>query len=109
MFHVRLATNLLPRRAHSVGARLLLSSLFVSALLTVSACSATVTSNNVALVITQHAGTLTLAPGQTTSTTVLCDTGAGEVLISGGYAAPDLSLISTIRFMTPLFLLSIGK
>ncbi len=92
MFHFRQATNPLPQRAQSFGARLLLSALFVSALLTVSACSATVTSNNVALVITQHTDTLTLAPGQTAAKTVLCDTGAGEVLISGGYAAPDLSL-----------------
>jgi hypothetical protein len=60
-------------------------------------CSATVTSNNVALVITQHADTLTLAPGQTAAKAVLCDTNAGEALISGGYAAPDLSLKSTVQ------------
>jgi hypothetical protein len=80
------------------SARLLLLALIVSALLTVSACSATVTSNNVALVITQHADTLTLAPGQTATKTVLCDTNSGEALISGGYAAPDLSLKSTVQF-----------
>jgi len=49
-----------------------------------------------------------LAPGQTAAKTVLCDTNSGEVLISGGYAAPDLSLISTIRFTTPFILGNIG-
>jgi hypothetical protein len=97
MSHVRLATNPPPQRTHSVGAQLLLSLLFVCALLTVSACSATVTSNSAALVITQHADTLTLAPGQTAAKTVLCDANAGEALISGGYAAPDVSLKSTAQ------------
>jgi hypothetical protein len=69
-------------------------------LLLASACSATVTSNNVALVITQHTATLTLAAGQTASQTVLCDTTAGEVLISGGYAAPDVSLKSTVQIVS---------
>jgi len=48
----RASSHTLSVAAHRTSARLLLSALFVSALLTVSACSATVTSNNVALVIT---------------------------------------------------------
>jgi hypothetical protein len=83
---------------HRRGTQLLLSALLVSALLAVSACSsATVTSNNVQLVITQHADSLTLASGQTAAKTVVCDTKSGEVLISGGYAAPDVSLKSALH------------
>jgi hypothetical protein len=74
MVHFWLSTKPLLRRAHSASARLLLTALFVPALLMMSACSATVTSNNVALVITLHTDTLTLAPGQTAEKTVLCDT-----------------------------------
>jgi hypothetical protein len=91
-----------PRRrvwARGIGAPLLLSTLIVSALLStllaVSGCSTTVTSNNVQLVIAQHTANLTLASGQTAAQTVLCDTQAGEVLISGGYVAANVSLKST--------------
>jgi hypothetical protein len=69
----------------------------LAALVALSACSTTVTSNNVALVITQHTATLTLAAGQSGSQTALCDTTAGEVLISGGYAAADASFKSTVQ------------
>lgn len=96
MFHLRLATNPLPQRAQSLGARLLLSALFVSALLTVSACSATVTSNNVALVITQHTDTLTLAPVRRRRRRCFATQGRGRSSSAG--ATPPQTSASSRRY-----------
>jgi hypothetical protein len=88
-FHRRVSTLTTLFTARRIGAEVL------AALVLLSACtSTTVTSNNVQLVITQHTANLTLDAGQTGAQTVLCDTTAGEVLISGGYAAADVSFKS---------------
>jgi len=92
MFHPKPFARTPGRRARRSGVWLLPSALLVSALLAASGCSATVTSNTVALAITQHADSLALSPGQTAAKTVLCDAKAGEALIGGGRAAAGVNL-----------------